>query len=74
MFQHMGYLQIRMKTKIIKGNCLSPPSKAEIEYLNYLIRTSAKSKDKWPFIAKIIKQNKYFYLRNDRCSLVLKVE
>lgn len=64
-----------MKAIFIKENILCTLSKAEIEYLNYLVRTYNKTyREKYEYMFQIIKENNYFYKISENSYHVLKIK
>ncbi len=62
--ENRGSIPLRpaMKTTFIKENVLCTLSKAEIGYLNYLVKIYDKSYNKkWQYMLQLIKENNYFY-------------
>ena len=64
-----------MKTIFMIENILCTLSKAEIAYLNYLLRTYDKTGHKRSeYTVQIIKENNYFYKTNKQSHQVLKIK
>jgi hypothetical protein len=64
-----------MKATFIKKNILCTLSKAEISYLNYLLRIYDKTgHERNEYTIKIMKDNNYFYKKNKDVYQVLKIE
>ena len=75
--ENRGSIPLRpaMKAKFIKENILCTLSKAEIEYLNYLVRTYDKTwREKYEYMFQIIKENNYFYNISGNNYHVLKIK
>jgi hypothetical protein len=64
-----------MKTTFIKENILCTLTRAEIGYLNYLLKTyNETDREKGEYVLQVMKENNYFYKIDGIHYQVLKIK